>query len=98
MLALKSILSRADVIPILIFDEIDAGISGRTGQTVGEKLWQLARAHQVPCVTHLPQLAAAADCHFRVAQSVSAYRTTTPAEPLRDDSRTRELTQMLGDA
>jgi DNA repair protein RecN (Recombination protein N) len=98
MLALKSILSRADVIPILIFDEIDAGISGRTGQTVGEKLWQLARAHQVLCVTHLPQIAAAADCHFRVAKSVSAERTTTHVEPLRDDSRTGELAQMLGGA
>src|SRR5258706_458513 len=98
MLALKSILSRADVIPILIFDEIDAGISGRTGQTVGEKLWQLARAHQVLCVTHLPQIAAPADCHFRVAKSVSAERTTTHVEPLRDDSRTGELAQMLGGA
>jgi DNA repair protein RecN (Recombination protein N) len=68
MLALKSILSSADATPTLIFDEIDSGISGRSGQVVGEKLWQLTGAHQVLCVTHLPQIAAFADTHYNVTK------------------------------
>ena len=66
MLALKNVLARADQIPTLIFDEIDQGIGGRVGGTVGEKLWQLGRAHQVFVVTHLPQLAVFGDQHFQV--------------------------------
>jgi DNA repair protein RecN (Recombination protein N) len=61
MLALKNVLAHADDIPTLIFDEIDQGIGGRVGTIVGQKLWQVARAHQVFCVTHLPQLAAFGD-------------------------------------
>ncbi|TME35158.1 MAG: DNA repair protein RecN, partial [Chloroflexi bacterium] len=64
-LALKTVLSRAETRPTLIFDEIDAGVGGRTGPVVGEKLWAVAGAvHQVLCVTHLPQVAAFADCHY----------------------------------
>ena len=96
MLALKTILSRADVVPILIFDEIDAGISGRSGQTVGEKLWQLGRTHQVLCVTHLPQIAAMGDCHYRVAKAVHDDRTTTQVEALTREEQVLELSQMLG--
>lgn len=95
MLALKTILSQADVVPILIFDEIDAGISGRTGQTVGEKLWQLGQSHQVLCVTHLPQIAALGDRHFRVTKALTGERTTTRAEALSDQERIAELSQML---
>lgn len=98
MLALKTILSQADVVPILIFDEIDAGISGRSGQTVGEKLWQLGRGHQVLCVTHLPQIAAMGDCHYRVAKLVHDERTTTQVEALPREERVLELSQMLGGA
>lgn len=98
MLALKSILSDADEVPILIFDEVDAGISGRAGQVVGEKLWQLARHHQVICVTHLPQIAALGDTHFRVAKVLSDKRTTTQVEPLTGEARVQELAQMLGGA
>ena len=98
MLALKTILSQADVVPILIFDEIDAGISGRSGQTVGEKLWQLGRGHQVLCVTHLPQIAAMGDCHYRVVKAVHDDRTTTQVETLPRDERVLELSQMLGGA
>jgi DNA repair protein RecN (Recombination protein N) len=98
MLALKTILSRADLIPILIFDEIDAGISGRSGQTVGEKLWQLGQSHQVLCVTHLPQIAAVGDCHYRVAKALSGERTTTSVQALADADRIAELSQMLGGA
>ncbi|MGH2517311.1 MAG: DNA repair protein RecN [Ktedonobacterales bacterium] len=98
MLALKTILSRADIVPILIFDEIDAGISGRSGQTVGEKLWQLGQSHQVLCVTHLPQIAALGDCHFRVAKEIRGERTTTSVQSLDHDERIVELSQMLGGA
>lgn len=98
MLALKTILARADVVPVLIFDEIDAGISGRSGQVVGEKLWELGRTHQVLCVTHLPQIAAMGDRHYRVAKAASDGRTTTQvAEPPRGE-RVIELSQMLGGA
>jgi DNA repair protein RecN (Recombination protein N) len=98
MLALKTILSNADIVPILIFDEIDSGISGRSGQVVGEKLWQLGQAHQVLCVTHLPQIAALGDQHFRVAKSSDARRTTTHVEELAGAERVAELGQMLGGA
>jgi DNA repair protein RecN (Recombination protein N) len=96
MLALKTILSSADAVPILIFDEIDAGISGRAGQIVGEKLWQLARQHQVICVTHLPQIAALGDDHFRVIKLLTGQRTSTQVETLRGDDRVAEIGQMLG--
>jgi len=98
MLALKTILSRADAVPILIFDEIDAGISGRSGQVVGEKLWALGQSHQVLCVTHLPQIAVLADTHFRVSKALTADRTTTQVEELTPAERTQDVAQMLGGA
>ena len=64
MLAIKTVLADSDDIPTLIFDEIDTGISGRTAQKVAEKLAVISRNHQVICITHLPQIAAMADCHF----------------------------------
>lgn len=96
MLALKSILSAADELPTLIFDEIDAGIGGRVGSTVGQKLWGLCDRHQVLCVTHLPQVAAYGDAHFRVVKRVEDGRTLTRVEAIADESRVEELTQMLG--
>lgn len=96
MLALKSVLAQADDIPTLIFDEIDQGIGGRVGTIIGEKLWQLGRQHQVLCVTHLPQLAAFGDQHFRVAKKLLAGRTTTQVEKLASENREMELAIMLG--
>lgn len=96
MLAIKNVLAQADDIPTLIFDEIDQGIGGRVGMVVGEKLWQLARRHEVLCVTHLPQLAAFGDQHFRVVKLLSEGRTTTQVELLSNQSRLEELAQMLG--
>jgi DNA repair protein RecN (Recombination protein N) len=96
MLALKNVLARADSIPTLIFDEIDQGIGGRVGMVVGQKLWNLARQHQVFCVTHLPQLAAYGDQHLKVLKSVETGRTTTSVEVLTGDQRRQELAQMLG--
>ncbi|HMD89279.1 MAG TPA: DNA repair protein RecN [Anaerolineaceae bacterium] len=96
MLALKNVLARVDYVPTLIFDEIDQGIGGRTGLVVGEKLWKLARQHQVFCVTHLPQLAAFGDQHFRVQKQVRDGRTTTQASKLDESNRLDELAEMLG--
>jgi DNA repair protein RecN (Recombination protein N) len=96
MLALKNVLVRADHVPTLIFDEIDQGIGGRVGSVVGEKLWQLGREHQVLCVTHLPQLAAFGDQHYRVRKLVQSGRTLTQVDPLAGSVRLDELAQMLG--
>lgn len=96
MLALKSVLARADTIPTLIFDEIDQGVGGRVGMVVGEKLWRLARRHQVFCVTHLPQLAAFGDQHLGVRKLVEEGRTRTEVNILSNDERQEELAIMIG--
>ncbi|MHC1782037.1 MAG: DNA repair protein RecN [Anaerolineaceae bacterium] len=98
MLALKNVLARADTIPTLIFDEIDQGIGGRVGALVGEKLWKLARDHQVMCVTHLPQLAAFGDQHLRVEKQTEENRTRTYVTALDDAGRVDELATMFGGA
>ncbi len=96
MLALKNVLASADQVPTLIFDEIDQGIGGRVGTVVGQKLWRLARHHQVLCVTHLPQLAAFGEYHFHVEKNIHAGRTTTQVRKLEGDTRLEELAQMFG--
>jgi DNA repair protein RecN (Recombination protein N) len=96
MLALKNVLARADQVPTLIFDEIDQGIGGRVGGTVGEKLWHLGRAHQVFVITHLPQLAVFGDQHFQVQKVIEQNRTLTKVAKLTGEPRTLELAQMLG--
>lgn len=96
MLALKTILADADATPTLIFDEIDSGISGRSGQVVGEKLWQLTRNHQVICVTHLPQIAAFADTHYNVNKQIFDNRTITIVNELRPEQRIREIAHIMG--
>lgn len=96
MLALKNVLAQADFVPTLIFDEIDQGIGGRVGFVVGEKLWHLGRNHQVMCVTHLPQLAAFGDQHFKVRKHVAEGRTITEVDALEDNGRIVELAQMNG--
>jgi DNA repair protein RecN (Recombination protein N) len=96
MLALKNVLVKADHVPTLIFDEIDQGIGGRVGSVVGEKLWQLARQHQVLCITHLPQLAAFGEQHFHVEKQILEGRTATHLKLLNDQERLIELAQMLG--
>ncbi|MBN1890160.1 MAG: DNA repair protein RecN [Thermoflexales bacterium] len=102
MLALKTVLSRADRTPTLIFDEIDQGIGGRVGAIVGRKLWGLTQAgrqginHQVICITHLPQLAAYGEAHFKVEKSVAGERTSTRVSRLKEKARVEELAQMLG--
>jgi DNA repair protein RecN (Recombination protein N) len=97
MLGLKNVLARADEVPSLIFDEIDQGIGGRVGMTVGQKLWNLSRSHQVFCVTHLPQLAVFGDEHYQVQKLIQGNRTLTRIERLHDEPRLLELSQMLGE-
>lgn len=99
MLALKRVLTAADQTPILIFDEVDQGIGGRIGAVVGEKLWSLSGAHQVLCVTHLPQLASYADVHFQAEKDLVAEHAATRVHRLvDDDARISELAAMLGTA
>jgi len=93
---MKGVLSAADPVPTLIFDEIDAGISGRVGTLVGRKLWGLARVHQVLCVTHLPQIASFADCHLSVSKVLEGERTVTAVRSLEDGERPHELASLLG--
>ena len=96
MLAIKTILTTADQIPILVFDEVDAGIGGRIGGVLGEKLWGLSNSHQVLCVTHLPQIACYADHHAKVTKLASHDRTVTSVEVLDGEARVTELSQMMG--
>jgi DNA repair protein RecN (Recombination protein N) len=98
MLALKAVLSRegTHAPPTLIFDEIDTGIGGRVGGTVGEKLWRLTHTHQVLCITHLPQLAAFGDTHLKVEKVLHEGRTTTAVRALKKKERVEEIAQMLG--
>ncbi len=96
MLALKNVLADADQIPTLVFDEIDSGIGGRIGMTVGELLWKLSQHHQVMCVTHLPQLAAFGDQHLNVRKITEQSRTSTQVTQLKDQARTLELAEMAG--
>jgi len=94
-LALKCALSEVDSIPILIFDEIDIGVGGRSGEIIGKKLWALARNRQVICVTHLPQIAAYADAHYNVHKEESGARTVSMLQPLEGEERTKEIAVML---
>jgi len=96
MLAFKTILAKTDDIPVLIFDEADVGISGRIAQVVAEKMNGVSKFHQVICVTHLPQIAAMADAHFRVKKDFMDNRTITFVQRLDDNQRQEELAKMIG--
>ena len=94
-LALKVVLAAADATPLLVFDEIDAGVGGRNASALGERLRSLSAYHQVLCVTHLPQVAAHADAHIVVGKRVIDGRTATEARLLGPDERAKELAAML---
>ncbi|MBA3449988.1 MAG: DNA repair protein RecN, partial [Chloroflexia bacterium] len=98
MLALKSILSEVDETPTLVFDEIDVGVGGRSGQVVGETLWGLTTQHQVIVITHLPQIAAFGEVHFQIAKSERDGRVVSIIDKLEGKSRIRELAAMLDGA
>ena len=96
MLALKTVLASADSIPVLIFDEIDVNIGGETASIVGQELRKLGDSHQVLCISHLPQVAACADTHYKVEKSVSKGRTFTEISEMSGTSRKTEIARMLG--
>lgn len=96
MLAIKSCLANADRIHTLIFDEIDVGISGRTAQMVADKIHGIGKNHQVICITHLPQIAAMADCHYLIEKHVEGQKTVTNICHLDQDQEIRELARLIG--
>ena len=98
MLAIKTVLAEHDDIDSLIFDEIDAGISGRTAQAVSEKLSVVAKTHQVICITHLPQIAAMADQHYLIEKEVRGEETISTIQALSYHDSVKELARMLGGA
>src|SRR2546427_69000 len=98
MLALKAVLARADRVPTMIFDEVDAGIGGRVAAVVAQKLAKAAEGRQVLCVTHLAPIAARAAHHVRVSKGVRAGRTRVSAEVLTGEARVEEVARMVAGA
>jgi DNA repair protein RecN (Recombination protein N) len=95
MLALKSVLADSDRTPTLVFDEVDVGIGGRSGQMVGVKLQHLSVDHQVIVITHLPQIAAVAEHHFKIRKESEHGRTISRVMLLEDSERIDELAAMI---
>ncbi len=98
MLALKNVMAEQESVGTMIFDEVDAGVSGRAAQKVAEKLRQVAKGRQVLCVTHLPQIAALAENHLLISKSVRGERTYTQVDQLDRTGRVHELARMIGGA
>ena len=98
MLAIKTLLADKDEVGTLIFDEIDTGISGRTAQMVSEKMAKIGSKRQVLCITHLPQIASMADCHFVITKNFDGQETVTKIEKLNQEDSVRELARLLGGA
>lgn len=96
MLAIKSVLRSGSGDELMIFDEIDTGVSGRTAQKIGEKLWEMSLGSQVICITHLPQIAAMADCHYLIQKHTDNGRTRTTVTLLDDEARIAEVARTLG--
>jgi DNA repair protein RecN (Recombination protein N) len=96
MLAMKAIFARMDRIPVLVFDEVDTGVSGRAAQAIAEKLSVLSMSCQVFSITHLPQVACMSDVHFLIQKSVEGERTYTRVHDLSEERRVEELARMLG--
>jgi len=96
MLALKTVLSDSDGIDTFIFDEIDTGVSGRTAQKVAEKMSVIGNGHQILCITHLPQIAAIGDSHFKIEKSVRDGRTVTEVTELERNESITEIARLIG--
>lgn len=96
MLAFKNIISSYDEIPTLIFDEIDNGISGITASIVGKKLKEIAKGHQIICITHLPQIAACGEHNYRIYKTSDDNSTYTYVEALTEDEKVKEIARLLG--
>jgi len=98
MLAVKRVLVGVAPVPTAVFDEVDAGVGGDVGETIGEALAEVAARRQVLCVTHLPSIASLADRHLRVVKRVRGGRTRIEVAPLEGEERVEELVRMLGGA
>jgi DNA repair protein RecN (Recombination protein N) len=98
MLALKSVLAKSDRLPVLVFDEIDVGVSGRIAQAVGKSLKSLSDFHQVIAITHLPQIASLGDAHFAVEKCVKKGRAVTSIRQLQLDEQVREVARLMSGA
>ncbi|NGM81616.1 DNA repair protein RecN [Paenibacillus sp. 7124] len=96
MLAMKSIFARHEDIPVLIFDEVDTGVSGRAAQSIADKLYRLSSMCQIFSITHLPQVACMADHQYLIRKKVQDGRTMTEVQPLSEEGRVKELARMLG--
>ena len=95
MLSLKTILAKSDKLPLLIFDEIDTGVSGRIAQKVGAALKDLASFHQIISITHLPQIAGMADNHFAVEKKQVDNRAVSSIKKLSDNERINEVAKLI---
>jgi DNA repair protein RecN (Recombination protein N) len=98
MLAIKGALADAEDSRLMIFDEVDTGVSGAAAQKIGEKLWKTSRYSQVICITHLPQIAAMADNHYLIEKHTDGERTRTSVNLLSGDERAKEVARTLGGA
>ena len=96
MLAFKQIIGDFDSIPTMIFDEIDVGISGITASIVGKKLLDISSRHQIICITHLPQIAAFGDYHYKIDKEASESSTRTVVYPLSHNDKVKEIARLLG--
>ncbi len=96
ILAVKKVLARTGSVGTVVFDEVDSGIGGSTAEVVGRKLKDVAKHHQVLCITHLPQIACYGDLHYRVSKAVKDGRTATQVDRLSDGARLEEIARMLG--
>ena len=95
-LAIKAVMGESDVVPLMVFDEVDVGLGGRSGGMIGERLARLGECSQVVCITHLPQVAAQAERHVTVAKSSDANGTAVEVRVLSEQERVIELAEMLG--
>ena len=95
MLALKSVLAKTEALPVLIFDEIDTGISGRIAQKVGESLAELSKSHQIIAITHLPQIAGNANHHYAVNKKLAGERVVSSIVRLNKDERVKEIAKLM---
>ena len=94
MLAIKTVLANSDEIPILVFDEIDTGISGKAANSVAEKLSQIAKRHQVICISHLPNIAAYADYNYSISKNIKNDRTRTSIKLLNENEVINEIARI----
>ncbi len=95
MLALKTIFSKHQGITSIIFDEVDTGVSGRVAQSIAEKIYQVAVHSQVMCISHLPQVAAMADCHLFISKKQENGRTSTKVKRLEENEKIQEISRMI---